>query len=272
MTQEKVTTRNKTKNWTEATSLNRLGSIWHRAALFFEQGDLTPLAVVISVAHYGPVLEAHGEYWLVAWIVGAIIDLLHFRSVRRLFQVKGGRSIAGHIAIAVTTTLMAVGYHLRFYGGDWLLALPIPIGIAILAQHAASKPIDGREMLVKLFRNRVRAVVKIARRYQAQMIQLVIEREAAGKQAETALQELEAERKKRQAAESELEATKTRHDLELAELEAMRKAFARLGNFGQDMVMLVGGSGITQREIASKHGVSEAKISRLKTELNGAAK
>src|SRR5688500_11949807 len=116
-----------------------IGKLWHRIATFFEQGDLTPFAVVISIAHYGPVLQAHGENWLVAWLVGATIDLLHFRSVRRLFQVSGRYAIIGHALIAIVTTLMAVGYHLRFYGGDWLLALPIPIGIAILAQHAASK-------------------------------------------------------------------------------------------------------------------------------------
>lgn len=36
--------------------MNKLTSLWNRAAVFFEDGDLTPVAVVISVAHYGPVL------------------------------------------------------------------------------------------------------------------------------------------------------------------------------------------------------------------------
>ena len=64
-----------------------------------------------------------------------MMDLLHFRSVRYAFQKPG--FVAGLVAVA--TTVMATGYHLRFYGNDWLLALPIPIGIGILAWHAAEK-------------------------------------------------------------------------------------------------------------------------------------
>lgn len=112
---------------------------WHKLATFFEDGDLTPLAVLVSIAHYGPVLVAHGENVIVAWSVGALIDLLHFRTVRRLFRAKGNRAIVGYALIALLTTFMAAGYHYRFYQGDWLLALPIPLGIAVLAQHAASK-------------------------------------------------------------------------------------------------------------------------------------
>lgn len=108
---------------------------WHNISTFFEDGDLTPLAVLISVAHYGPVLVQHGENLFVAWAVGAMIDLLHFRSVRRAVTVHNWLNLL----IGALTTVMAVGYHLRFYGGDWLLALPIPLGIAILAQHAASQ-------------------------------------------------------------------------------------------------------------------------------------
>lgn len=107
---------------------------WHRLSNFFEHGDLTPFAVIISVAHYVPVLTAHGENLVVAGLVGALIDLLHFRTVRR--AVNDYRHIDGFIA-ALTTT-MATAYHFRYYNGDWLLALPIPIGIAILAYHAAS--------------------------------------------------------------------------------------------------------------------------------------
>lgn len=231
---------------------------WHRLATFFEDGDLTPFAVLVSVAHYGPVLVAHGENVIVAWAVGALIDLLHYRTVRRLFQVKEHRAMIGYALIALLTTFMAAGYHLRFYAGDWLLALPIPLGIAVLAQHAASKPVDGRLALVKLFRNRVKAVVRIARRYQAQMVQIEMERDTAGERLESALQELESERKRRESAEAAL-----------AESEAIRKTFAKLGTYGRDIVMLVGGNGISQKEIATRHGVSEAEVSRLKVKLNG---
>lgn len=109
-------------------------NLWQRLSNFFEHGDLTPFAVVISIAHYVPVLQAHGENLIVAALVGTLIDLLHFRTIRK--AVNDYRHIDG--GIAVLTTTMATAYHLRYYGNDWLLALPIPIGIAILAYHAAS--------------------------------------------------------------------------------------------------------------------------------------
>ena len=137
-------------------------NLWHRLAMFFEHGDLTPVAVLISVAHYGPVLVAHGESVIVAWGVGALIDLLHFRTVRKLFQVKGSWSIAGHAGIALATTLMAAMYHLRFYAGDWLLAIPIPVGIAILAQHAAS---NGQDATVTKWRNRARSIIESGKKW-----------------------------------------------------------------------------------------------------------
>lgn len=143
-------------------------NLWHKLSSFFEDGDLTPLAVLISVAHYGPVLVEHGENVIVAWAVGALVDLLHFRTVRRLFQASGRRAVIGHAFIALLTTFMAAGYHYRFYNGDWLLALPIPIGIAVLAQHAASQKqgeIDGRmEELVR----RIKNTIRLARYWQRQ--------------------------------------------------------------------------------------------------------
>lgn len=138
-------------------------NLWHKLSTFFEHGDLTPFAVIISIAHYGPVLASHGENVLVAWLVGTTIDLIHFRTVRRLFQVRGRKRVVGHAFVAVLTTLMALGYHLRFYGNDLLLAAPIPLGIAILAQHAAAK---GERDHANKWRNRVKAVIAIARRAQ----------------------------------------------------------------------------------------------------------
>ena len=140
-----------------------LNNLWARIANFFEYGDLTPLAVVISVAHYGPVLMAKSDSMFVAWLVGATIDLIHFRTVRRLFQVKGRRTIFGHALIAAVTTMMATGYHLRFYDYDWLLALPIPIGIGILAQHAAARV---HHSYTNGWRNRLKRVITIARKEQ----------------------------------------------------------------------------------------------------------
>lgn len=114
--------------------MNKLDSLWSKLAHFFEFGDLTPLAVLVSIAHYGPVLVAHGEHYFIAYVIGTLIDMLHFRTVRR--AVTSWKW--GEFVMAGFTTCMALAYHLRFYGYDWLLAIPIPVGIAILAYHAST--------------------------------------------------------------------------------------------------------------------------------------
>lgn len=133
--------------------------LWHKISTFFEDGDLTPLAVIISVAHYGPVLSEHGEHFLIAWLVGTMIDLLHFRTVRKLFQATNTRQMAGYAFIALVTTGIALGYHFRFYDNDLLLAIPIPVGIAILAQHAASRKQEETNGLQELA-NQAQALAK----------------------------------------------------------------------------------------------------------------
>lgn len=218
---------------------------------WFENGDLVPLAVVISVAHYGPVLMAHGEHWAVAWAVGVMIDLLHFRSVRYAFSSRAW--VAGLVAVA--TSVMAVGYHLRFYQGDWLLALPIPIGIGILAWHASEKE-----------RGVLGGAVAALRKELAEMASKLQASESRVQAIET---ELAAMASKLQASESRAQASENRVQELARELEAERKLVKKLGPLGKDMVKLVGGDGITQTEIASKYGISESKVSRLKAELNG---
>ena len=113
---------------------------WHNIATFFESGDLTPFAVLISIAHYGPVLAAHGENSYIAYLIGTMIDMIHFRTVRRAVMPHDTKTAAAiNWGVALLTTLMAAMYHWRFYNGDLLLALPIPLGVAILAYHAADK-------------------------------------------------------------------------------------------------------------------------------------
>lgn len=142
---------------------------WKDLAHFFEHGDLTPIAVIISVAHYGPVLNDKSDHIIVAFLVGALIDLIHFRTVRRLFQVSGRNRIVGHGVIAVMTTIIAAGYHLRFYENDLLLALPIPIGIGILAQHAAANVHD---ITVDRWRNRVKLLLTVGKKLRASVMEL----------------------------------------------------------------------------------------------------
>lgn len=120
------------------------GALWHRAASFLENGDLVLFAVVISVYHYWKALEPAGDPVFVAIPVALFVDLLHYRTVRRAVQA---RTLAS-VGIAALTTGMALGYHIVFYSLTvanpwhvWLYALPIPLGIGILAWHAAGKSI-----------------------------------------------------------------------------------------------------------------------------------
>ena len=120
------------------------GTLWHRAASFLENGDLVLFAVVISVYHYWKALEPAGDPVYVAIPVALFVDLLHYRTVRRAVQA---RTLAS-VGIAALTTGMALGYHIVFYSLTvanhwhvWLYALPIPLGIGILAWHAAGKSI-----------------------------------------------------------------------------------------------------------------------------------
>ncbi|MBK8990139.1 MAG: hypothetical protein IPM39_29430 [Chloroflexi bacterium] len=211
---------------------------------WFEQGDLVPLAVLISVAHYGPVLMAHGEFWLVAWAVGALVDLLHFRSVRYAFSSR--LWLAGVVAAA--TTIMATGYHLRFYAGDWLLALPIPIGIAILAWHASEKE---RGMMSGQL-----AIVEGQ----------LAERASQMQDLERALQEanglLTDQRQKLQANDKRLTEV-------LQSLQESERRWLKLGPVGQDFIRLLAGDGMNQVELARKHGLTESAVSRIKSTLNG---
>lgn len=207
---------------------NKLDNLWNRIAHFFEYGDLTPLAVLVSVAHYGPVLVAHGEHAVIAYIIGTLVDMLHFRTVRRVvfsFNYK-------EAAIAVLTTAMALGYHMRFYSYDLLLAVPIPLGIAILAYHAAI-PTKTHESRLKDSETRV-------------------------KELETKLQETESMVKSL--------------EVENKTLKVELKTFEHFNQVVRDIGHMMSYGGVTQKQIAQRHGLSEAKVSRLAGYLNGGLK
>jgi DNA-binding CsgD family transcriptional regulator len=227
--------------------------MFQRALDWFEEGDLVPLAVIISVAHYGPVLMAHGEHWLVAWSVGVLIDLLHFRSVRYAFAARHWLAAV----VAASTTVMATGYHLRFYGGDWLLALPIPIGIGILAWHSSEKQrgaLDGQLAMVNgQLQERESVLQEIGK--------ALAEAEGRVKLFESKLNEAESKAKE---ADRLMRAAEKR-------AQGLESRWQKLGPVGQDMMDLIGGGEITQAEIAKRHGLSESAVSRVKAMLNGGA-
>lgn len=218
---------------------------------WFEAGDLVPLAVLISVAHYGPVLVAHGEQWIVAWAVGTMVDLLHFRSVRYAFTDR--RWMAAVVAAA--TTVMATGYHLRFYSGDWLLALPIPIGIAILAWHASEKE-----------RGAVGNAVEVVRKELELVRHHLQDRDT---ELQDAWEKLKEASKLLQAAESRAQEADTARAAAERRLQEYQVEWNRLNPMAQDVVRLVMTKRGSQSEIARKHGASESAVSRMKASLNG---
>lgn len=233
-------------------------NLWHKLSTFFEHGDLTPFAVIISIAHYGPVLARHGENVLVAWLVGTTIDLIHFRTVRRLFQVRGQRRIIGHAAIAILTTLMALGYHLRFYGNDLLLAAPIPLGIAILAQHAAAK---GERDHANKWRSRVMAVIAIARRAQkmAEEYQYKLDRQQSLiDRAQSQVVELQAQIKRMQESSREAQTI-------IMAWHSLNEEHQALAKFNADL--------ITAEQAAQLIGVKDVRTVQARAEkLNGVHK
>lgn len=223
----------------------------NRILNWFEQGDLVPLAVVISVAHYGPVLVAHGEHWLVAWAVGTMVDLLHFRSVRYAFTDR--RWMAAVVAAA--TTVMATGYHLRFYAGDWLLALPIPIGIGILAWHASEKE-----------RGAVGNAVALVRQELAEVRQALTDSRQTLQARETELQEVG---KRLAAVEMQVQEADTARQAAERRVKELESGWHHLNPMAQDVVKLVMTKRGSQSEIARRHGASESAVSRMKASLNG---
>lgn len=222
----------------------KLSNIWDRTATFFESGDLTPLAVAISVAHYGPVLVLHGEHWLIAFLVGALIDLLHYRTVRRLFQVTGRNQVIGHALIATVTTAMAMGYHLRFYGGDWLLAAPIPVGIAILAQHAAAQKADGE------------------RDKEAALDTAIAERDKAASERDTLLSQVTRLQAERDAAVAQARETAAERDKLARKLANGVVHLDRLPVRLADYVTTVASGGTPNGDFTDKHGVGVSTLDR----------
>ena len=113
--------------------MSRLQSVWKSIVNWFEIGDLVPLIVVVSAAHYVWVLADY-DYWPVAAAIGIMVDLGHYRIVRAAVRYRGGhiRPLMVRWCMVVFMTVLSINYHQRFYQ-DWWLSLPLPFLIAALA-------------------------------------------------------------------------------------------------------------------------------------------
>lgn len=120
------------------TKLRRFFSeLWTSLTTWLEAGDLVPLMVAVSFWHYYIVLSNKGDPAIIAASVGALVDLGHFRTVRIASRSpRRSLSLTTFVirwGIAVLMTAVSYSYHHRFYDGDILLALPMPLLIAVLA-------------------------------------------------------------------------------------------------------------------------------------------
>lgn len=108
--------------------------IWNRIHKWIETGDLIPLLIAVSVAHYVDVLRAR-DFVLVAAFIGVLVDLGQYRLLKASLKKGGWWWIPTGIM-----TVIALGYHYAFYtlagagvGEALLLAAPIPFLIIALA-------------------------------------------------------------------------------------------------------------------------------------------
>lgn len=91
---------------------------WRAVVNWFENGDLLPLIILVSVPHYGHVLAAY-DWGPVAAVIGALVDLGHYRTIKAYLNGKGGFWM-------VVLTAFSLGFHWAFYltgGAAWYAAL-----------------------------------------------------------------------------------------------------------------------------------------------------
>lgn len=112
--------------------------LWRGLVNWFENGDLLPLIIIVSVPHYGHVL-ANYDFWPVAAVIGALVDLGHYRTIKAFLAGKGG-------AWMVVMTVFSLGFHWSFYvtggAGLWaglFFAAAVPVVIFALSFIAKSE-------------------------------------------------------------------------------------------------------------------------------------
>lgn len=81
---------------------------------WFENGELAPLIILVSVPHYATVL-ARFDWWPVASVLGFLLDLSHYRTIK---AYQNGRGALWMIVL----TAFSFGFHCAFYvagGAVW---------------------------------------------------------------------------------------------------------------------------------------------------------
>lgn len=105
-------------------------AIWSWIVWVFEKADIIPPIIAVSVWHYAGAL-AHKDPIPVAIILGGLIDIGHYRSVKAYFK----KNTIGRFALMAVFTALTGWYHYLWYQ-NILLAAGMPvliIGLAILS-------------------------------------------------------------------------------------------------------------------------------------------
>lgn len=107
-----------------------LSELWSRIVWIFERADIIPPIIAVSVWHYAGAL-AQKDPLPVAIVIGVLVDIGHYRSVKAFFK----RHQPGRFALMAVFTVLTGWYHYLWYD-DVLLALGMPvliIGLAVLS-------------------------------------------------------------------------------------------------------------------------------------------
>lgn len=104
---------------------------------WFENGELTPFVILISIPHYAFVLSRF-DWWPVAAVLGFLLDMGHYRTIRAYLRGKGAFWM-------VVLTVFSYGFHAAFYfesGAGWstiFLGAAVPVVIFALANLGYSE-------------------------------------------------------------------------------------------------------------------------------------
>ena len=258
------------------SSANDQGKIrtfsWKTVSNFFEQGDLVPFAVVISIYHYAVALMRFDEYWLVAIAQGLLVDMLHFRTVRQAVKVKTWPSML----VAALTTGLSFGVHLIFYAyheGTWtitatavFLALTLPLAIPVLAWlHEAtkdSKAVAAVKSLLVAAEERIKGLELRVNDGEARLNDY----EAKNKELEGRVKIAEDQNR---ITEGLLMKSEERRKETEAQLKEMQATLKLLGPFGKAMVLELIPGKTTGKAVATKFDLAEGTVSNIKSKLNG---
>ena len=107
---------------------------WSKIVNWLENGDLVPWLIIVSVPHYVNVLASF-EHAVVAAVLGFLVDLGHYRTIKSYLLGKGWLWM-------VVLTFVSFGFHVGFYAVNdagfwaWILGPVVPIIIFALANLA----------------------------------------------------------------------------------------------------------------------------------------